>query len=64
MTLKVTIDRDMCEDSGICWKLLPQVFSANPYGYVIMEHVPEELRLQVQLAVMQCPAAAIASEPE
>ena len=64
MTLKVAINSDMCEDNGICWRLAPEVFSTNPYGQVIMEHVPDELRLKVQLAVMQCPAHAITAEQE
>lgn len=64
MTLKVSINPNLCEDNGICWRLAPEVFSTNPYGSVIMEHVPDELRLKVQLAVMQCPASAIKAQQE
>lgn len=67
MALRVTINPDLCEDNGICWRLAPDVFSTNPYGSVIMGVVPDEpadRRLKVLLAVRQCPAHAISAEDE
>ena len=64
MTIKVVIDPEMCETNGICARLAPEVFSSSPYGDVVMEHAPDELRLKIALAVKQCPAAAITATPE
>lgn len=64
MTLKVIIDPLLCEENGICNRLAAEVFSEKPYGSVIMEHVPDALRLKVALAVRQCPASAIKATQE
>ncbi len=64
MTIKVVINPALCEENGICARLAPEVFSSSPYGDVIMEHTPDELRLKIALAVKQCPASAITATPE
>ena len=59
LTLKVEIDNSLCEGNGVCARVAPEVFACSPYGSVIMESVPEELRAKALLAAKQCPAYAI-----
>jgi ferredoxin len=64
MTLKVTIDLALCEGAELCGRVAPEVFYCDPYGKVIMEHVPDQLRPKIAIAVKQCPAFAISMEEE
>ena len=59
MTLKVLIDTERCDGNGVCARLAPEIFACSPYGSVLMEVAPEELRAKAMLAVKQCPAYAI-----
>jgi ferredoxin len=59
--MKVTIDKELCIDCGVCESLVPEVFSVNDEGFtvVIMEDVPEELQDDVREAAEECPTEAI-----
>ena len=62
MALKATIDWDLCEGNGVCARVAPEVFSVDENGNsdVLLEEVPENLRLKAMLAMRQCPTKAIA----
>ena len=64
MTLKVAIDTSLCEGNGVCARVAPEIFACSPYGSVIMETVPDELRAKALLAAKQCPAYAISTTEE
>ncbi len=59
--MRVTIDKEMCIDCGICESLVPEVFSVNDEGVteVILEDVPEDLQDAVREAEESCPTEAI-----
>lgn len=61
MAMEISIDRDLCESNGICSGLLPEVFDLGDDDVlkVLQPNPPEELREQVQLAVVRCPRQAI-----
>jgi len=48
--MRVTIDKDVCIDCGICESLVPEVF---------LEDVPEDLQDAVREAEESCPTEAI-----
>jgi len=62
--MKVTIDKDLCIDCGVCESLVPEVFSINDEGIteVILSPVPEELQDAVREAAEECPTEAIIIE--
>ena len=64
--MKVTIDKDLCIDCGVCESLVPEVFSINDEGIteVILSPVPEELQDAVREAAEECPTEAIIIEEE
>jgi ferredoxin len=59
--MEISIDRDLCESNGICAGLLPAVFDLGDDDVlqVLQPNPPEELRDQVELAVVRCPRQAI-----
>ncbi|HZT07709.1 MAG TPA: ferredoxin [Chloroflexota bacterium] len=59
MAIKVEIDTSLCEGNGTCARLAPEIFVCSPYGSVIMERVPDELKAKALLAAKQCPTYAI-----
>jgi ferredoxin len=64
--MKVTIDKDLCIDCGVCESLVPEVFSINDEGIteVILSPVPEELQDAVREAAEECPTEAIIIDEE
>jgi ferredoxin len=50
-----------CEAHGLCMELLPELISADPWGYPIIRGGPVPLRLQAlaRRAVADCPALAL-----
>ena len=59
--MHVTIDRDLCESNGVCAGLVPSVFVLGDDDVldVIQPEPPEDLRAEVELAVVRCPRQAI-----
>jgi ferredoxin len=59
--MKVVVDYNLCESNAKCMAVAPSVFLVDEDDVltVLMEHPPEELRDQVELAVQKCPKAAI-----
>jgi ferredoxin len=61
MTLKVIVDRDICQNHGQCVFAAPQVFELDEEGeLVVLDDEPEEsLRSAVEEAADVCPTQAI-----
>ena len=62
--MKVVVDFDLCESNAVCMGIAPEVFEVreDDFLYILQEHPPDELRPQVEQAVMSCPKAAIRLE--
>jgi ferredoxin len=50
-----------CDAHGLCMELLPELISADPWGYPIIRPGPVPLRLQAlaRRAVADCPTLAL-----
>jgi ferredoxin len=61
MTLKVIVDRDICQNHGQCVFAAPQVFELDEEGeLVVLDDEPDEsLRDAVEEAADVCPTQAI-----
>jgi len=61
MATRATIDWDKCTGNGVCARVAPEIFTVDADGNsdVIVDEVPEELKLKAQLAMRQCPTQAI-----
>ena len=59
--MHLSVDRDLCEANGICAGLLPSVFDLRDDDVldITQPSPPEELREQVELAVVRCPRTAL-----
>jgi ferredoxin len=59
--MKVTVDRMLCESNGICAGLVPAVFDLGDDDTLVIvdPSPPEELRAEVELAVVRCPRQAL-----
>jgi ferredoxin len=64
MTLIVKIDMSLCDAAGMCAKVAPQIFESEPFGKVIMDPIPDQMRPLVAIAVKQCPTFAITMTEE
>lgn len=62
--MKVFIDHTLCEGHARCMETVPEAFEVrdDDRSYVLMDDIPEELRLKVERAVQACPRAAIRLE--
>jgi ferredoxin len=59
--MKISVDRNLCESTGMCTGLAPELFELDEDGVVrLLEAEPgEDLRRAVEQAVRNCPVAAI-----
>ncbi len=66
MGWRVVVDYDLCESNAICMEIAPEVFEVrdDDYLYVLEEHPSDDLRSQVEEAVVRCPKQAISIEEE
>ncbi len=62
--MKVVVDFDVCEANAVCMGVAPEVFEVreDDFLYVLMEEPPEEMRPQIERAVLGCPMNAISIE--
>ncbi len=58
--MKVVVDADRCEGNGRCVAFAPEVFQMRgDETIVLMEDIPESLRIRVEEAIRLCPRQAI-----
>jgi ferredoxin len=59
--MRVTVEETMCEASGFCESLAPDVFELGDADVVQIADgdVPARLEIDVRAAVDQCPKAAL-----
>jgi ferredoxin len=59
--MRVIVDETLCEASGFCESLAPDVFEIGDSDVVQVAEgqVPEHLEVDVRAAVDQCPKAAL-----
>jgi ferredoxin len=62
--MRVVVDFDTCDSNAVCMGLAPEVFEVRDDGflYVLNENPPENLRPQVEQAVLECPTQSITLE--
>ncbi|HMI89322.1 MAG TPA: ferredoxin [Polyangiaceae bacterium] len=65
-SLRIVVDRDLCEANGECMRAAPEVFfvDENDKLVVKVERPPVELVEKVKTAVRRCPRAALALREE
>jgi len=67
MSLRIVVDRDLCQGHGVCESEAPEVFEVSKEHTVVVldEAPPEEQRAAVELAVRYCPTHALKiADPE
>lgn len=59
--MRVVVDRDLCEATGVCTGLAPEVFESDEEGMprVLVQDLTGRLRAAVEQAVRNCPVAAL-----
>lgn len=64
MGYKVVVNWDLCESNALCMGVAPEVFEVRDDDmlYVLDEEPGDELRAQVDQAVLLCPKQAISVE--
>jgi ferredoxin len=62
--MKVVVDFDRCESNAVCMGIAPEVFEVREdnFLYILQENPPDEMRPQLEEAVVMCPKAAISLE--
>jgi ferredoxin len=65
-SLRIIVDRDLCEANGECMRAAPEVFLVDENDKLIvkMEHPPADLVEKVKTAVRRCPRAALSLREE
>jgi ferredoxin len=58
---KLRVNPIACEAHGMCTELLPELISADPWGYPVVApgHVPDDLLPLARRAVTACPTLAL-----
>lgn len=64
MTMRVSVNFDLCESNALCAALAPDVFEVRDDGflYILDENPPESVRAAVEEAAQCCPKMAISIE--
>jgi ferredoxin len=58
--MKISVDRDLCQDHGQCAIAAPAVFQINDEGTLVYDLNPDDaLRAEVEEAADVCPVQAI-----
>ncbi len=58
--MKISVDRDLCQDHGQCAIAAPAVFEINDEGTLVYDPNPDDaLRAEVEEAADVCPVQAI-----
>jgi ferredoxin len=60
-TMRVRVDRDLCEANAVCAGLVPEVFEVDDEDNLVIlaPEVPTALAAQVRHAVGSCPKTAL-----
>jgi ferredoxin len=60
--MRLQVNPIACTGHGLCAELLPELISADEWGYPIVadQPVPRELARKARRAVTDCPALALA----
>jgi ferredoxin len=66
VTMRIVVDRDLCQGHAACEGEAPEVFSVSKKGEltVLDPNPPEEGRASVELAVKYCPTHALRIEED
>ena len=61
-SLRIVVDRDLCEANGECMRAAPEVFFVDDNDKLVLktEHPAPDLVEKVKTAVRRCPRAALA----
>jgi ferredoxin len=61
-SLRIVVDRDLCEANGECMRAAPEVFFVDDNDKLVLkiERPPADLIEKVKTAVRRCPRAALA----
>jgi ferredoxin len=61
MSLKITVDYDLCEANAVCTRIAPEIFEVDDEDNLNlhMEEVPDDLRAKAEQAVARCPRQAL-----
>jgi len=59
--MKVRVNPPLCMGERLCWKVSPEVFDVDEWGYAHakVENVPPEHEESARIAVENCPMKAI-----
>jgi ferredoxin len=65
-SLRIIVDRDLCEANGECMRAAPEIFFVDENDKLIVkdEHPTGDLVEKVKTAVRRCPRAALALREE
>jgi ferredoxin len=65
-SLRIVVDRDLCEANGECMRAAPEVFLVDDHDKLVVkvETPPADLLEKVKSAVRRCPRAALALREE
>ena len=65
MPAKLSVNPIACSGHGMCAELLPELISADEWGYPVIsdQPVPPHLARQARRAVTDCPALALRLAP-
>jgi ferredoxin len=63
---RLTVDRIVCDGSGLCAELLPELIAVDDWGYPILkpDPVPGTLLPLARRAVADCPVLALRLETQ
>lgn len=59
--MRVIVDRDRCEGNAVCLGIAPEIFDLDDEDYAVVktDPIPEDQENLVELAIIECPRAAL-----